>query len=112
MDRILITGALGQLGTEFIKHFERLNIFVLATDIKLPKSKLPCEFEQADSLDKLKIDELVKKHDINIIYHLVAILSASGEKNPFKSWKLNMNSFQNIAEISIEKLLKKPIDSL
>ncbi len=107
MDRILITGALGQLGTEFIKHFKKLNVFVLATDIKLPKYKLQCEFEQADSLDKTRINELVKKHDINIIYHLVAILSASGEKDPFKSWKLNMNSFQNIAEISVENNIKK-----
>jgi len=107
MDRILITGALGQLGTEFIKHFEKSNVFVLATDIKLPKSKLSCEFEQANSLDKTRIDELVKKHDINTIYHLVAILSASGEKDPFKSWKINMNSFQNIAEISIENNIKK-----
>ena len=107
MDKILITGALGQLGTEFIKHFKKLNVFVLATDIKLPKSKLPCEFEQADSLDKTRINELVKKHDINIIYHLVAILSASGEKDPFRSWKLNMNSFQNIAEISVKNNIKK-----
>ncbi|MAU64340.1 MAG: NAD-dependent epimerase [Flavobacteriaceae bacterium] len=107
MDRILITGALGQLGTEFIKHFNRENIFVLATDIKLPNSKPLCEFEQADSLDKKRIDELVKKYDINIIYHLVAILSASGEKDPFKSWKLNMNSFQNIVEISLSNNIKK-----
>jgi len=107
MDRILITGALGQLGTEFIKHFEKLNVFILATDIKLPKSKLSCEFEQVDSLDKIRIDELVKKYDINIIYHLVAILSASGEKDPFKSWELNMNSFQNIAEISVKNNIKK-----
>ena len=43
MDRILITGALGQLGIEFIKCFEKSNSFVLATDIKTPKEKSPKE---------------------------------------------------------------------
>tara|TARA_B100000768_G_scaffold181770_1_gene206331 strand:- start:486 stop:1400 length:915 start_codon:yes stop_codon:yes gene_type:complete len=107
MDRILITGALGQLGIEFIKHFKKSNFFVLATDIRNPKEKLNCIFENADVLDKNKIDSLVKKHRINIIYHLVAILSANGEKNPFNSWKLNMDSFQNIAEIAVDNKIKK-----
>ena len=87
MDRILITGALGQLGVEFIKYFKKYNLFVLATDVRNPKKKLNCTFENADVLDKNRIDSLVKKYDINIIYHLVAILSANGEKNPFFSWK-------------------------
>ena len=107
MDRILITGALGQLGVEFIKYFKKYNFFVLATDLRNPKEKLNCAFENADVLDKNRIDSLVKKHDINIIYHLVAILSANGEKNPFNSWKLNMDSFQNIAEIAVENRIKK-----
>ena len=107
MDRILITGALGQLGIEFIDHFKKLNSFVLATDIKNPKEKLSCEFELANVLDKDKMDSLVKKYNINVIYHLVAVLSANGEKDPFTSWKLNMNSFQNIAQISIENKIKK-----
>ena len=107
MDRILITGALGQLGVEFIKYFKKYNLFVLATDVRNPKKKLNCTFENADVLDKNRIDSLVKKYDINIIYHLVAILSANGEKNPFNSWKLNMDSFQNIAEIAVENRIKK-----
>ena len=107
MDRILITGALGQLGSEFIKYFKKTESYVLATDIKTPKNKLDCNFEEANALDKKKINSLVKKHNINTIYHLVAILSANGEKNPFLSWKLNMDSFQNIAEISIENKIKK-----
>lgn len=107
MDRILITGALGQLGVEFIKYFKKYNLFVLATDVRNPKKKLNCTFENADVLDKNRIDSLIKKYDINIIYHLVAILSANGEKNPFNSWKLNMDSFQNIAEIAVENRIKK-----
>lgn len=107
MQRILITGALGQLGLEFIKYFEKSDVYVLATDIRTPSEKLSCEFEKADALDKDRLDQLVKKYKINTIYHLVAVLSANGEKNPFSSWNLNMNSFQNIVEISLDNNIKK-----
>lgn len=107
MERVLITGALGQLGIEFIKYFEKNNIYVLATDIKFPSKKLSCDFEIADALDKESLDFLVKKNKINTIYHLVAVLSATGEKNPIDSWKINMNSFHNIIEISLDNNIKK-----
>ena len=107
MERILITGALGQLGQEFIKYFIKNNIYVLASDIRSPKNKLNCDFEVANAMDKERLDNLVKKYKINTIYHLVAILSVKGEENPFNSWKLNMESFQNIIEISITNKINK-----
>ena len=107
MERVLITGALGQLGYEFIKFFIKKNIYVLASDIRHPKEKLNCDFEIVDAMDNKRLNVVVKKYNINTIYHLVAVLSASGEKNPFKSWKVNMESFQNIIEVSIENKIKK-----
>jgi nucleoside-diphosphate-sugar epimerase len=107
MERILITGALCQLGQEFIKYFVKNNIYVLASDIRSPENKLNCDFEVANAMDINRLDNLVKKHKINTIYHLVAVLSAKGEENPFNSWKLNMESFQNIIEISITNKINK-----
>ena len=50
-----------------------------------PKNKLNCDFEIADAMDNKEIEIcLVKKHKINTVYHLVAVLSATGEENPFK----------------------------
>ena len=107
MERVLITGALGQLGQEFIKFFIKKNIYVLASDIRHPEEKLNCDFEIIDAMDNKRLNFVVKKYNINTIYHLVAVLSATGEKNPFKSWKVNMESFQNIIEVSIENKIKK-----
>lgn len=107
MERILITGALGQLGNAFVNNFNKTNCYLLATDIRHPKIKMNCEFEILDVLNKERIDLLVEKYKINIIYHLAAVLSASGEISPFNSWKLNMDSFQNIAEISIKHNIRK-----
>ena len=107
MERILITGAMGQLGLEFIKFFSKQNVYVLATDIIKPKIKLSCDFLIADATNKSRIDDIVKQNRINTIYHLVAVLSATGEKNPFNAWQINMESFQNIIEISIKNNIKK-----
>ncbi|MDB9827863.1 NAD-dependent epimerase/dehydratase family protein [Flavobacteriaceae bacterium] len=107
MERILITGALGQLGQEFIKFFNKNNTYVLATDIKSPLKVLSCDFEIADAMDEKRIDYLIKKNNINVVYHLVAVLSANGEKNPFMAWEINMKSFQNIINLSINNGIKK-----
>ena len=107
MERILITGALGQLGQEFIKFFNKKNTYVLATDIRSPLKDLSCDFEIADAMDEKRIDYLIKKNNINVIYHLVAVLSANGEKNPFMAWEINMKSFQNIISLSINNGIKK-----
>ena len=107
MERILITGALGQLGQEFIKFFNKNNTYVLATDIRSPLKVLSCDFEIADAMDENRIDYLIKKNNINVVYHLVAVLSANGEKNPFMAWEINMKSFQNIINLSINNGIKK-----
>ena len=107
MERILITGALGQLGQEFIKFFNKNNTYVLATDIRSPLKVLSCDFEIADAMDEKRIDYLIKKNNINVVYHLVAVLSANGEKNPFMAWEINMKSFQNIINLSINNGIKK-----
>ena len=107
MERIIITGALGQLGREFIKLFNKNNTYVLATDIRSPLEDLSCDFEIADAMDEKRIDFLIKKHNINVVYHLVAVLSANGERNPFMAWEINMKSFQNIISLSINNGIKK-----
>ena len=56
MERILITGALGQLGNAFVNNFNKTNCYLLATDIRHPKIKMNCEFEILDVLNKERID--------------------------------------------------------
>ena len=107
MDRVLITGALGQLGTSLQKALHKKGDFVIATDIRDTTKKIECQYEKLDVLSYDELYKIVKKHEINVIYHLVAILSAKGEKNPFHSWKINMETFQNIIDVSIKCKIKK-----
>lgn len=108
--KILVTGASGQLGSELIQGLAKLhgkeNIF--ASDIKSPAHELP--FGNFDILDVLQPKDLiahVKKNNITQIYHLAAVLSASGEKNPRFAWHLNMESLINILEVSVECKIEK-----
>ena len=88
-NRILITGALGQLGKFFIDSLINQGNYVLATDIK-NSNDLNCDFEIFDVHDLKKGDELIKKYKINQVYNFAAILSAKGEINPAKTWDLNL----------------------
>ncbi len=101
MDKILVIGACGQLGTELTLSLR--NLFgtdqVIASDVKEPVDLLKDgPYEQFDVMDKARLDGLVKDHAITQIYHLAAILSAKGEQNPKYAWDLNMNSLLNVLE--------------
>ena len=105
-NRILITGALGQLGEFFINSLTKAGNYVLATDIK-KLNNISCDFEFYDILDVKRGDELVKKYNINHIYNFAAILSAKGENNPISTWDLNNAGFMNIINICIDNDIKR-----
>lgn len=105
-NRILITGALGQLGEFFINSLTEAGNYVLATDIK-KVNNISCDFEVYDILDVKKGDELVKKYNINQIYNFAAILSAKGENNPMSTWDINNAGFMNIINICIDNDIKR-----
>ena len=105
MKKILITGALGQIGSELTPFLRKRykNENVVASDIKPRSEKNSTEdgpFEHIDCLDAQEIYSIVKKHEIDTVFHLAAILSASGEKNPRLAWKVNINGLYNVMEIA------------
>jgi len=106
-ENVLITGANGQIGTVLVQALiERYGYdSVLATDIT-PEPNQMVQFEQLDVLDANRFEDLVTQYQTTQIYHLAAILSASGEKNPLRTWEINMNGFFNVMEISKKRDIK------
>ena len=104
---ILVTGANGQIGTVLTEALREKygDNQVLATDIKKPDVHNG-HFEMLDILNVQRITEIIHDYKITTIYHLAAILSASGEWNPQKTWNVNFNAFLSILELARTEYLK------
>jgi len=107
-EMILVTGATGQIGTVLTEALraEYGQDNVLATDIRKPEHPAGL-FETLDILNTQLLKELVEKYKVTTIYHLAAILSASGEANPQRTWNINMNGLLSILELARESGLQK-----
>jgi len=105
MKKILITGATGQIGSELTIELRKKHgsdNVIAAGHKRTPSEKLfqSGPFEYVDTTDKDNIEKIVTKYDIDTIYHLAAVLSATGEQNPQLAWNVNMNSLYNILEVA------------
>ena len=107
----LILGACGQIGTELTLTLREKygNDAVVASDIKEPAlAELKNgPFEILDASDGEGLRAICEKYHVDTVYHLVAILSAKGEKFPMKAWDLNMQSLLNTLELAKEKVIDK-----
>jgi len=107
-ERILITGSNGQLGTVIAENLIAMygadNVVV--SDIKQPTKKYH-NFELLDVCNTQAIDEIVLKYQINQVYHLAAMLSATGEKMPMKCWDINVTGYLNVLEVCRKYGIKK-----
>lgn len=109
MRKILITGALGQIGSELTAEMRKIygsdNVVASNRRLKEGHDQLieSGPFEIIDVNDPVSLSAAVDKHKINTIVNLAAILSATGEKNPQQCWNINMNGLYNVLETAREK---------
>lgn len=109
MDKILIIGACGQLGTELTLKLREMKgrDNVIASDLRDPVDLIADgPFEQLNIMDPERFKSIIGKHNISQVYHLAAILSAKGEQDPHFAWQLNMESLMTVLEAGKTQLKK------
>jgi nucleoside-diphosphate-sugar epimerase len=101
MTKILVTGALGQIGSELIPALKVRygEGAVVAADVRAPRAGAEVGlFEHLDVTSLKQIQEVIRRHQIDTIYHLAALLSAVAEEKPQSAWKINMGGLYRVLE--------------
>ncbi len=107
MKKILVLGAGGQIGTELVPHLQKNYGYdnVIAADLRPEIVSKLGETSRAVVMNALEMEayaKFVKSEEIDTIYNLVALLSATGEKNPQLAWNINMGALLNSLNIAHE----------
>lgn len=109
--KILIIGAGGQIGSELT--FRLRSLFgdnnVVASDINANNLEISNSgiFEIVDAQDYTSVKSCIEKHNVDTVYLMAAMLSATGEKYPEKAWNLNMDSLFHVLNLAKDKIIKK-----
>ena len=103
MKRILVTGAVGQIGSELTLALRDRygGDAVVASDVRMPQDLSLRDggpFEFVDCMDPHHLTRVMQIHRVDTIYHLAALLSAVGEQRPLQAWQLNVNGLVNVLE--------------
>lgn len=107
MKNILVTGSVGQIGSELTlalrRRYGSSNV-VAGINRTLPTGELAESgpFEKVDTTNADELKDVISKYKIDTIYHLAAVLSAVGEKNPALAWNIGVNGLYNVLEAARE----------
>jgi nucleoside-diphosphate-sugar epimerase len=102
--RILVTGALGQIGAELVPALrERYGAGnVVASDVRMPhpgeSAAAEGPFEYVDCQHLRQIETVLRRYDVDTIFHLAALLSATAERSPRVAWDVNMGGVYRVLE--------------
>ena len=105
---ILVTGAAGQIGTDLTttlrEKFGNQNVVAMGRKTPMPKDIAesgPCVMGDVTDIEGYR--KIVDDYQIDTVYHLAAILSATGESNPQLCYDVNLNGLYNVLEVAKEQ---------
>lgn len=109
-EKILITGANGQIGTELTAKLTKIygKENVIASDLYIKEGvDLAGAHIKLDVSDTSAIEKTIKDYNITTVYHLASLLSGTSEKQPLLAWDINMSPLLHLCEMAKNGLIKK-----
>ena len=110
-EKILITGALGQIGTELTVRLSEIygkeNVIASGLDKWKEDITEAGYYERLDVTNFQAVTDVIKEHNITTVYHLASLLSGTSEKQPLFAWKLNLDPLIHLCELAKAGTLKK-----
>ncbi|MEM1044313.1 MAG: NAD-dependent epimerase/dehydratase family protein [Bacteroidota bacterium] len=102
MGTILVTGARGQIGSDLVAELRRRHgrDAVLETDLHPLPNGGDALYETLDVQDRDRLASLVRTHDVETVYHLASLLSATGERKPDLAWSVNVEGLRNVLRVA------------
>ncbi len=100
MSTTLVTGAAGQIGSALAPALrDRYGTRAVLTSDVVESDGVSDPFETLDVTDYEALESVVDRHDVDRIFHLAAILSATGEQNPQRTYQVNVGGLYNVLEV-------------
>lgn len=110
-EKILVTGALGQIGTELTSKLVEIhgkeNVFASGIEKWREGNTAAGWYERIDVTNFKLLEDFIKEQKITTVYHLASLLSGTSEKQPLYAWKLNLEPLLHLCELAKEGHLKK-----
>lgn len=110
-EKILITGALGQIGTELTNRLVQIhgaeNVVASGLDRYDQRLTTAGYYERMDVSNTQLVKQIIKDYEITTVYHLASLLSGTSERQPLFAWKLNVEPVMQFCEMAKEGLIQK-----
>lgn len=110
-EKILITGALGQIGTELtnrlVKMYGKENVVASGLDRWDKRLTSAGYYERMDVSNTQLVRQIIQDYEITTVYHLASLLSGTSERQPLFAWRLNVEPLLNFCELAKEGLIQK-----
>ena len=109
--KILVTGSAGQIGAELVpalrSKYGRDQVVATVHKASGPASLRDGPVETLNVADSSAVSRVVRQYGIDTIYHLAAVLSATGETNPDLAWEVNMQGLKNVLDVARQSKAKR-----
>lgn len=110
-EKILVTGALGQIGTELTSKLVEIhgkeNVIASGIEKWREGNTAAGWYERIDVTNYKLLEDFIKEQKITTVYHLASLLSGTSEKQPLFAWKLNLEPLLHLCELAKDGYLKK-----